>query len=520
MIPAAEIRRAEAIVERSGLVAEIEELLRPGGCGRPRDLSVHTFLVGVLLTAGHGKNMHLRQIHRTLTRDISRTQQDRLCVRFRRPRDPHGAFRRVITYHHISRLLCALADKVEHTSDEYLQSICDRLIDASCAAGPAPSGDWAIDGTGVDTWANGLKSKKRRADTDARWGHRTPTPQKSMSKKFFGYDLYGFTNLPPAGTDGDEHPPLIRRIVVRPAASDDAEASLTGIDTLLVAGTPIRRVIVDRGISYKADERWAARLRDRGIEQVLDMHAKEHGRLDHNGIAMIDGWPHCPAIPETLVNISRPSRLSRPGAHPNPELDEFRDQIAERGRWAMRRTQGWRTKARTGERVERYECPAEAGCVRCPLKPISMLYPDDVPLNLNAPDPATAPSCCTQRTVELSERAQGKLRQAHRWGSDPWIHEYSRRTYVEGGFGVLRNPALGGLGRGLFCIIGRTKVTLALAALVAATNIRALARWAERNDLTSDDDALAPAVGDDHGFEEIDPAQTSGTDPPRDATLL
>mgnify|MGYP002140207170 CR=1 FL=1 len=58
---------------------------------------------------------------------------------------------------------------------------------------------------------------------------------------------------------------------------------------------------------------------------------------DRIGIAMIDGWPHCPAIPETLVNISRPSRLSRPGAHPNPELDEFRDQIAQRGRWAMRR---------------------------------------------------------------------------------------------------------------------------------------------------------------------------------------
>ena len=90
------------------------------------------------------------------------------------------------------------------------------------------------------------------------------------------------------------------------------------------------------------------------------------------------------------------------------------------------------------------------------------------------------------------------------------------------GRGRVRGPS------GLDCLVvgtvvsGTCAVTLpegTPAALVAATNIRALARWADRNDITSDDDALAPAVGDDHGFEEIDPAQTSGTDPPRDATL-
>ncbi|MCB0950255.1 MAG: hypothetical protein KDB44_13460, partial [Mycobacterium sp.] len=203
MIPAVEVRRAEAVVDRSGLVSELEDLLRPRGpvtgrsVGRPRDISVRTFLIGVLLAAGHGRNLHLRRVHHALTRDISRTQQDRLGVRHRRRTDPAGAFRRVLTYFHFSRITCALAKKVQRDGDEYLQSICDRLIDASVAAGPTPSGDWAIDGTGVDTWANGLKSAHRRADPDAAWGHRTPTPQKSMSKKFYGYDLYGFTALPP-----------------------------------------------------------------------------------------------------------------------------------------------------------------------------------------------------------------------------------------------------------------------------------------------------------------------------------
>ena len=530
MIPAVEIRRAEAVVDRSGLVGELEDLLRPRSpssgrhTGRPRDISVRTFLVGVLLAAGHGKNLHLRRVHHVLTRDIARNQQDRLGVRYRRRTDPGGAFRRVLTYHHLSRITCALAKKVRRDGDEYLQSICDRLIDASVAAGPTPSGDWAIDGTGVDTWANGLKAPQRRADPDAAWGHRTPTPQKSMSKKFYGYDLYGFTALPPAGADGHEHPPLIRRIVVRPAASDDAEASLVGIDDLITSGVPVDRVIVDRGISYKAADRWADELRARRIPHVMDMHAAERGRVDHHGIAMIDGWPHCPAISETLVEITRPEKLSVPRNDQDRSsaaavaIDEFRAGIAARDRYAFRRTSGWTTKKRSGERVERYECPAEAGQMRCPLKAHSMAYPDDVPAVLNPPDPATAPTCCSQRTVELGEDAQGKLRQEHRWGTDTWIKAYGRRTFVEGGFGVLRNPALGGLSRGLFCIIGRIKVTLWLAALVAATNIAALASWATRTGVDGDDPALAPITDDDWAFEELDPSSTTGTDPPPAAT--
>lgn len=533
MIPAVEVRRVEAVVDRSGLVDELEALLRPRDPisgrhnGRPRDISVRTYLIGVLLAAGHGKNMHLRRVHWVLTNDISRTQQDRLGIRFRRRGDPGGAFRRILRYNHFSRITCALARKVDMAGDEYLQSICDRLLDASCAAAPVVSGDWAIDGTGVDTWANGLKGEKRRRDSDADWGYRTPTPQKSMSTKFFGYDLYGFTALPPKGTSGTEYPPLIRRVVVRAAPSDDAEASLAGIDTLRANGFPVNKVIVDRGISYKADQRWASELRERGVVQVIDMHALEHGRLDHNGIAMIDGTPHCLVIPETLVEITRPVRLSLPSVGKAPRkkeskeqaeareaLEVFRSEIDERGRYAMRRTQGWRTKARTDERYERYECPAEAGQVRCPHKPDSLNYPTDIPLVLNPPDLETAPTACHQRTFELGEDAQGKLRQEHRWGSDAWIGEYNRRTYVEGGFGVLRNPAIGGLTRGLFCVIGRIKVTLWLTALTAAINIRAIAQWAARTGIESDDPVLAPPVGEDHGFEELDPETTTGTDPP------
>jgi len=54
--------------------------------------------------------------------------------------------------------------------------------------------------------------------------------------------------------------------------------------------------------------------------------------------------------------------------------------------------------------------------------------------------PATAPTACSQRTIELPEEAQGKLRQRNRWGTSEWITEYNRRTYIEGTAGVTDAP--------------------------------------------------------------------------------
>ena len=53
-----------------------------------------------------------------------------------------------------------------------------------------------------------------------------------------------------------------------------------------------------------------------------------------------------------------------------------------------------------------------------------------------------------------------------------------------------------------------------LAALVAASNARRLANWAQRTGIESDDTAIAPVSDDDWAFEELNPADTSRTDPP------
>ena len=470
-----ELRQLEAVVDDSGVAEELEELLRPGGVGRPRDLSVRTFLVGVLYSVQRG-GLRLTNIHQVLTEELSPTAQRRLGVQFSRPGDPPGRPRRTITYDHLSRLLCALATKTAEDEHVLLERIANRLLEASTGGGPTPSGDWAIDTTGVDAWSRGNNTNRAdpegTSDPDAAWGYRTATMNKGNSKKFFGYDLYGFVSVPPIGISGEEHPALIRRIELRPASSSEATTTIPALDALTESGLEVNKVIIDRGFSYKTANTWANQLRDRDIEQVLDMHPAERGRIDHHGIAMIDGWPHCPATPQQLEALNRPGLGST-----KKERQHFDTDIEERSRYAMRRTKGWSTSPRTGTACERYECPAEAGQLRCPHKPHSMAAPAEVPVVLNPPRLADAPTACTQRTIAVDDTAQPKLRQRHPWGTTKWAKDFGRRSLVESAFGLMSDPLIGGLRRGVFAVVGRGKVLVMLTAIAVIVNLHLIAKW-------------------------------------------
>ena len=59
------LARPEAVVDRSGVAERIEALLPVGV--RPRQLSVRTLLIGMLLVASEGRAGSLRNLHRALT---------------------------------------------------------------------------------------------------------------------------------------------------------------------------------------------------------------------------------------------------------------------------------------------------------------------------------------------------------------------------------------------------------------------------------------------------------------------
>ena len=93
---------------------------------------------------------------------------------------------------------------------------------------------------------------------------------------------------------------------------------------------------------------------------------------------------------------------------------------------------------------------------------------------VESPDPATAPACCTQRTVTTGRDAQPKVEQEHYWGSRKWKHRYNARTYVEGAFGNMKNTTTENVERGFFQVTGLAKVNFMVGIALVAHNLRML----------------------------------------------
>ena len=74
-----------------------------------------------------------------------------------------------------------------------------------------------------------------------------------------------------------------------------SEPSIGALDRFAAGGQPLTEVIVDRGFPNYTPDNWAYGLRDRGIEQVLDLSEADYGTRIFNGVTMIAGWPHYPA---------------------------------------------------------------------------------------------------------------------------------------------------------------------------------------------------------------------------------
>ncbi|HEU4675330.1 MAG TPA: hypothetical protein VFS29_05050, partial [Motilibacteraceae bacterium] len=483
MIRRCEFARALALIERSGVHTDLEELLRPPGKGgAPRQLRVEVFLAAALTAVHHKKTLSLVNIHQVLTRDLARSYQTALGVRV------HGE---AISIRQVRYLLEAIERKLAHTQGrrpdladadraerrEALQNIMDKLLAATMPAHLPTHGRYAVDATAIESAARGKRSNRaaetaeslavaaaenqasdddidaaaleggRAFDPDARWGYRTKTYDNRTSS-CFGYQVIAYTRIKPSRWDTDE-PLLTERIAVVPANASAIEPALALLDRLRTTGptTPVE-IAADRGFSYAVEERWAYELRARGVDQVLDLHPNDHGVRDFDGVKMIAGTPHCPAMPEDLVDIRRPAQLSAGKLKANPTAREkaehaakvtalatFQADIAKREVYAFRRVTG---PDPTGK--ERYECPARAGKIVCAHCPLSQNLPEGTPTVEDPPEADTAPTACQQRTITVPGDVTPKLRQQLRWGSPEWITSFSRRTHVEGGFGNLKNP--------------------------------------------------------------------------------
>lgn len=524
MITRTETERARDLIRRSGVADDIEALLRPVEAGRPRALSVETFLVGLLLTVRHRKALTLINVHRVLTQDLALSLQRELGIR--QP-SPDGGITRAITVRQVRYVLEAINKRLEYTPEvakgldddvrkarqDALQSILDKLLAATMPEHLTHGGAYAVDETGVWSWGRGKSTvvnedtgevETKSKDKDARWGYKTA--KSGETEMYFGYGVFAFARIADEGAEPQSIPILTERIVVRPAATDVVEPILGGIDRLRAEGRSVTEIAADRAWSYKTPDRWANELRARGIEHTLDIHPNDAGVVDQDGMRMIAGSPHCPHTPDDVIDIKRPQSLGKGEA-----LEEFIEKVSEREQYALRRVTGPNA---TGK--ERYQCPALAGKIRCPLRSLTAGFPAEMP---SVTIPVTAvgmppAKCCTQVSVTVPGEAQAKLRQRYYWGSRKWVDAYKRRTYVEGMFGQWKNRNNENVTRGWAQVVGIVKTSLLLGVAVAAANLRLLRAWAaEAGDHT---DPLTSLDPDYTGFEELTPVTgpATATGPP------
>lgn len=509
MISTAAFNLLRDFVRRSGVAAEIEELLRPTDSGRPRTLSVETLLTAIIATQGRGTALHLTKVHETLTKELPVSLRRELGIT-----GPGGD----LTVRQVRYLFSAIAavmaaphgayGPVRDASDDRAQEWIDRLLEATFPVGGERTGSFAVDGSAIDS-----PSRPGR-DRDARWGHRTKTHQNRF-RKVYGYQLVALTEVPAIpGDDGGSLPMLTSRISLVPANGDQIAPTLDALVRLRSCGVPVKEVLSDRGFSFSVPEKWAYPLRALGIDQVLDVHPADHGAKDYDGLLMIDGWPHCPAMPGHLRTIRKPNVLT---VSPLPRdatakdiakqqrriarIEAFKEAIADREKWAFSRFSTAPADPKTGKKgSERYQCPAQAGKVQCARCPLSQLLPD-APVVENPPPAATAPRACRQTTVSIPMTVTPKLRQKERWGSPEWVASYRRRSRIEAIFGILKTAGSGNLRRGHIQVRGRVKITLMLTALILSANITAVRRWASETNHVKDELAARPLP--EVSFEEV-----------------
>ncbi len=292
---------------------------------------------------------------------------------------------------------------------------------------------------------------------DAAWGYKT----SKLGKKEVGFGFHQHTicRVPDPDAEDDDEAVLVDGFALTPANCDVVDASLRIIDRIR-KNHGFTGLIGDHLYTNLKAWRWAVPLAERGIEQCLTMGKNDHGIVDVKGAKLQYGWMHCPMAPMA-------DRPLPPENGTKEDWDTYFTKIEDfQRRWAFSRKESGLGASATSKWV----CPAVATRVGCHARGGA-----NVQAAIDVGNPVTRPpddwdsrDCCTNRTVDFTPdptdtHHQRKLAQRHYYGNRAWRRLFKRRTFVEGIFGILKNPSRQRLRRGQNRLPG-----LAMATVISA----------------------------------------------------
>jgi hypothetical protein len=459
------LARLERIVDLSAVAPRIEALLPVGV--RPRQLSVRTLLLGMLLVAVDKRPAQLRRVHEALTA-LPEPERRRLGVIADWNEGPH-----LLTYRQLERTFSLVAgalakEKPDGTPSEALSEVLDALLEASIKArGEPASSSLAVDWTDLESWSRPPGRDGQCADGEASWGHRPGDSPGEHHQPFFGYYLQVATTV--KEDNGPEVAELVRRIQLSSCHTDPPAALVPVIERMHAGGLPVGDLLADSGYAYRKPERWALPLRRLGAGLIQDLHPNDRGpNGTHMGAILSNGNLYCPATPKALLELSPLRR----GANPEEEAAHDR-QAAELASYKLPPITG---PDRDG--YHRVACPAAQQKLRCPLKPGSIELDHARPQVLRAPE--HPPTCCRQRTITVPPSVNAKTAQKHDYPSPQHRRSYARRSAAERAYATVKDPATNDLSRGCCRLTGLTPIALFTATVFIARNLRVADAFAAR----------------------------------------
>jgi hypothetical protein len=459
------LARLEAIIDAADVTGPLEAALPTGG--RPRQLSVRTLLVGIMLCQADDRPGHLVRVHRALT-GLDVAEQRRLGVNAPWRRGPH-----TLTYRQVERTFGLLvdllaADAAPGCPSHSLSLVVDQLMEASIPERyKQASTALAIDWTDIETWATPPPkgSPGAGADPDAAWGHRNGGP--TTTDLFYGYYAQAATMVNEDG--GPPVPELARRLLVASCRIDPPAAFVAVLARMHQIGIILGDLLTDSGYAYRLATAWALPLRRMGARLITDLHPTDRGpKGTFAGAIIANGNLHCPATPPALLTLGPLPRGADPtaiAAHDTATTEAARYKL---GRITNHDTDGY----------HRVQCPAVAGKLRCPLRPESMSLGLDRPEVLNPPK--HPPRCCTQQTVTVPPEVNAKTAQKHDYPGAAWRTSYNRRSAAERTNATIKDPATTNIGRGWCRLMGLTAITLFLTSTLVVRNTRIIDAYETR----------------------------------------